>query len=650
MGLLSGEAVIGRAALGQDDIGFNFPSFMDTPYIIVSTPNGFETDIMISINPGAMGENLIWGVDEQSGCGTAYFGDDPTIWGEETQGQFTNALYFMPLATWNPPYRINIFVTDGNYTIRTSVFIYFAGALTMPAEVSMDDYEIFLADREFNLGTQIDNFVEATFVVKYNDVGTFSISMDIADVTDFEGKIRAGWGEPDTGTYGNIILTRNAKPIFWGIVKEFEREWDVDKDLLVMKGEDTMSYLKARLALPKTDRVTEINEDGEVVPIYSSSIYHVIPYPTISPVSISSGNPNPASDIKNVAAAGASVSNATRTYRVWIVEKGEDGGPDKFAWKEISSGNADVSGIKITGKAQSIDNAVVSIQFASINGHALGSFSSNYWTFTFQQSNMFAEQVIKEYVKKNIGSEALPFRQVSGLEVEPLHSPVLGNLARGRARFDVLLELLQNIALPNLREEESNRKPIHFYMDGLIFRTREVADLTDSVKLSKDLDTIRRFKYNAKASTGNYLYVGGKGEEGEREFIEWANDEGSIPRYGLIERFVDANGGETITDLYATAIEELVKTQDNTVMEVEPIDKPFMTIIDDYWVGDKVTAIVDGSEFQEVIREATIKINANEGAVITPVLGTPDTRRKELLTLFKTVRKLDSRLGGFERR
>lgn len=649
--LLDG-AVIGRAALGQNDIGFSSPSFIDTPYVIVSVPDGFETEIKISINPGAMGQQIEWGVDEQSGCGTAYFGPYPEAWGEITTDEFTNVLHFTPSSTWQPPYRTNIYVTDGHLTIRTSVFIYFAGALTMPAEVSMDDYEIFLADREFNLAAQIDNFIEATFVVKYNDVGTFSISMDIEDVTDFEGKVLSGWGKPEADpkkqTYGNILLTRNSVPLFWGVVKEFEREWDVDKNLLIMKGEDTMTHLKARLALPKPNRSTTV-EEGLTIPVYSSNIYHVIPYPTIGAVSYN-GSLNSASDIYNVAGAGASVSNAQRTYRIWIVEEGSNGGPDKFAWKEISTGNADVEGTKITGKAQSIDNAVVSIEFKATTGHKVGSYSSNYWTFTFRQSNMNAEEVIKQFVRKNIGSEALLFRQVSGLEIEPLHAPVLGNLARGRARFDNLLELIQNIALPNLREPKDNRKPIHFYMDGLTFRTREVADLSDSVVLSKDLDTIRRFKYNAKASTGNYLYVGGKGDEGERDFVEWANDEGSIPQYGLIERFVDANGGETITDLYATAIEELVKTQDNTVLELEPIDKPFMTIIDDYWVGDKVTAIVDGSEFQEIIREATIKINASEGATIIPVLGTPDTRRKELLTLFRTVRKIDSRLSGFERR
>lgn len=642
-------AVIGRAALGQNDLSFSYPTFINTPYIIVSVPNGFETEIEVSINFGAMGEKLSWGIDEQSGCGTAYFGNDPTTWGEETQGQSTNTLYFTPSATWTPPYRVGIYVTDGYYTIRTSVFIYFAGALTMPAEVSMDDYEIFLADREFNLGAQIDNFVDATFVIKYNDVGTFTISMDIEDVTNFENKVIAGWGEPNTGTYGNILLTRNGTPLFWGMVKEFERDWDADKDLLVMKGEDTMSHLKARLALPKTDRITTTSSDGEIVPVYSTTIYDVRPMPTIGAVSYS-GSGNSASNITNIKGAGASVKNTTRQYRIWIVKKGSDGAPDEFAWKEVNSGNADMGGIKITGKAQSIDNAVVSIQFSKINGFTLGSYSSNYWTFTFQQSSMYSEQVIKSYVTDNIGSGALPFRQVAGLSVEALHTPVLGNLARGRARFDNLLELLQDIALPDLSLPKENRKPVHFYMDALTFRVREIADLTNSVKLSKDLDTMRRFKYNAKASTGNYLYVGGKGSEGEREFIEWANDEGSIPKYGLIEHFVDANGGETITDLYATAIEELAKTQDNTVLEVEPIDKPFMTLIDDYWVGDKVTAIVDGSEFQEIIREATIKIDANEGVTITPVLGTPDTRRKELLTLFKTVRKIDSRLGGFERR
>jgi len=643
MGLLSGAA-IGRAALGQVDTGFTLPVFQNTPYILRTSPGGSKISLEVSVTVGSFSQNLTWGVEEQSGCGIAYFGPDPTTLGEETYKEYTNLLHFQPSQTWAPPYRINIFVTDGNYTIRTQVFIYLAGQILLPEELSMDDYQIFLADRDFNLGAQISYFTEATFVTKFNNVGTFSITMEQSDAP------KAGWGETDSGTYGNIILTRNEAPIFWGVITEFERNWDEDKDELIIRGEDTLRYLETRVTLPVHDRKTAPSGEYPDVPIYSSTIYDVRPAPTISAVSYV-GSGNSASQVKEVRGAGASVDSTIRTYRIWVSKKSsEAGAPDEFSWKEMSTGNTSSGSTKITAKAQSIDNSVVSFQFSQTTGFTLGSATSNYWTFTFRQSTARAEQVIKSFVRDNLGSGALIFRQKSGFTIEPNHSPALGNFARGRARFDNLLELIQDIALPDLSLPREQRIEVQFYMEGLTFKIREVADLTDKIKLSKDLDTIKRFSYTAKASKGNYLYVGGKGSEGDREVIEWGNNEGSIPRYGLIERFVDATGGDSITDLYATAIEELVKTQDNTTMEVEPIDKPFMTIIDDYWVGDKVTAIVDGSEFQEVIREATISITGGDVVRITPVLGTPDTRSEEVLELFRRVRQLDSRLGGFERR
>lgn len=641
---MSNSAALGRAALGQKDTLVESPYFIGTPYIIRALPGAEETSIRVSIPAGTTGDSLIWGVDEQSGCGMAYF-DSPTVVGEETQGEYENILYFKSYDSWAGPYRLTIFVTDGNRTIRESVFIYYAGIIVLPSEISMDKFSIYLADKQFNLGAQIENYTDAVFVSKFNDVGTFSITVEASDIP------MAGWGEDGSGTYGNIILTRNREPIFWGAITEFERNWDERVDELILRGEDTMRYLKTRVALPDPNRaLTTI--DGYEVPIYYESLYDVRPAPSLSAVTYS-GTGNLATEISKVKGGGATVFDrkTSRRYRVWICKKGTDSeAPDKFAWKELESGNSDTDGITITGKAQAIDGGIVTVQFSKINGFTLGNAESNYWTFTFLESNMNAEEVIKSYVNSNLGANALAFRTPEGFTVESLHSPSLGNPARGRARFDNLLELLQDIALPNLLIEESQRKPVHFYMDGLTFRVREVADLTDTIVLSKDLGNLKRFSYTSKASTGNYVYVGGKGSEGEREIIEWGNDEGSIPRYGLIEEFIDANSGEAITDLYATAIEHLAKSQDNTIFEAEPFDKPHMKLIDDYWVGDKVTAIVDGSEFKEVIREATITMNHGEGVRITPVIGTPDTRKQELITLYKTIRKLTSRLGGLERR
>ena len=349
--MIQSDGALGRAALGQKDVSMAVPYFLGEPYIIKTQPGGAPQEIEISIEGASFGYTLTWGIDEQAGCGVASFAET------ETELQFTNTLTFTPNDVWKSPYRVTIFVTDGNYTIRTAVYIYLGVRIVLPSEVSMDDYKIYLADRQFGLGAEISQYVSATFVPKFNDVGTFSIVLDQSDAP------LSGWGQPGSDTYGNIILTRNGEPIFWGVATEFERTWDETKDELVISGEDTMKYVRDHLALSKPDRSTETREDYTDVPVYYTTIYDVRPDPTISAVSYV-GSGNDAGDIVNVAGAGASVGSSQRIYRVWITELGADStAPDKFAWLETTTGNTDTDGIKITGKAQSIDNAAVSIMF-----------------------------------------------------------------------------------------------------------------------------------------------------------------------------------------------------------------------------------------------------------------------------------------------
>lgn len=644
-----GRTPLGRTAIGQDEAVNVNPVFIGAPYQIFSSPNGNEVALVVEVS-GFYATSLDWGISSTSGCGTAVFEFSATSGATVN----SNTIFFTPSLTWSPPVYFTIYVTDGTHTISTTVSIRLVSLIRLPIRMlNMDNYEIFLADRNFVKRAQISYYTQATFVTRFNDVGSFSIEMDVANAS------KVGWGSTGSGTYNGIILERNGNPIFLGLITEFQRRLEKGVNKLTINGSCVLKLIADRLALPDPNRPTIYDDSyGDDVPDYSRTLSDVRPASTVTVGTnnagiINSGGVAPKS-------GGATVGTSPRTYRITIKELGTDGDPDKFKWQLTSTDpdGPESSGIEITGKAQTIDSGILSIVFASKTGHTVGQYTDITITDSYEKS----EKVIKDYIRYNmVAGYATAFvtRQQPNFVVEADHSPLYGNSVRGKARFDNLLELIKSLTLSRPIISEDNLE-VRFFIEkrvgsiGLEFKVAPVRDRTRNIVLSEDLGTLKSFDYSAKAPAGNYLYIGGKGSEGERYVHETGGPAGtleaSVDKHGLIEKFVDSSGGETFTDLYATGILELNKIAESTSVEAVPSNIPNMEIIDDYWVGDKVTTIVDGSEFQEVIREITIALDRDNGALITPVIGSPDTRKKELLNVFSQVRKLDGRISPFERR
>jgi hypothetical protein len=252
-----------------------------------------------------------------------------------------------------------------------------------------------------------------------------------------------------------------------------------------------------------------------------------------------------------------------------------------------------------------------------------------------------ASTILRQYVDVNVGPSALATRAVPGLTLAA--DPVLGTSVTGRARWQPLLELLQLLAIAGgslgFRLQQSGA--------GISFSVYAPTDRTASVIFSTDLRNLAAFAWSEQAPEANYVYVGGGGEDTARTIYEGL-DSASIARWGRVETFRDRRDTTVAAELAQAATDELSQAAGPVSLEMTPIDLSQMSYLTHYTLGDKVTVVMDGVAVQQLIREVSIALTPDDGAVVVPTIGTPG--RQEILGLFDRLRDAESRLTQLERR
>ncbi|MCP3805369.1 siphovirus ReqiPepy6 Gp37-like family protein [Allokutzneria sp. A3M-2-11 16] len=251
-----------------------------------------------------------------------------------------------------------------------------------------------------------------------------------------------------------------------------------------------------------------------------------------------------------------------------------------------------------------------------------------------------ASVVLDQYVDINLGPGALAPRRVPGLTVPAVD--VAGTSVTGRARWQVLLELMQGLALAGggigfrIRQSGSH----------LEFRCYQPADLTASVIFSEALGNLSAFDYESTAPEGNYLFVGGGGE-GTARTVREGQDSASVATWGRIEKFIDRRDTTVTSELDQEIAKQLPEVGERAAFKATPVDTTGMSYGLHYDLGDEVTAIVDEA-ITELIREVQITLTPEGPQRIQPIIGTPGNQ--DVFRLFRAYRLLNTRLINVERR
>lgn len=254
-----------------------------------------------------------------------------------------------------------------------------------------------------------------------------------------------------------------------------------------------------------------------------------------------------------------------------------------------------------------------------------------------------AETVLKGYVNANLGPGATADRALPGLVIGA--SAGAGDVVTGRARFDVLGDLLRELALAG---GDLGFRIVQAGPGALRFEVYEPVDRTGTAIFSKSLGNLTKFELLEQVSEANAATVGGGGEGTGRVFYE-TTDPGEITRWNRrIEVFRDRRDTTDVLELEQTADEELAGKAEKTGLSITPIDTARLAFLVDYGLGDRVTVDVDGVPVRDVLREVKITLDG-DGETIVPTVGTPGTT-KDLLEIFGRIRAVARKVRSLERR
>lgn len=290
-------------------------------------------------------------------------------------------------------------------------------------------------------------------------------------------------------------------------------------------------------------------------------------------------------------------------------------------------------------------SGVTDLAFLAVDAHPSPA-DLNEATQAYDVRTGVAETIMKAYVNANVGSTAHSSRKVSGLTTSV--DTLLGLSIQGRARFQPLLDLLTGLALAagdlgfTVTQAAGST--------ALVFGVYRPVDLTNNVVFAVDLGTLASYDYELRAPTGNVVTVAGGGEGVARTFVK-GGDSASISAWGRrIETFVDRRDTVDLTELGQSRDENLAEQAEQQTIEVIPVDTSAFAFVDNYNLGDTVTATVDGVDLELVVREAAITIVAGEAEIVAPRLATPAAIPAGFDLTTDRIRRQERRIRNLERR
>jgi hypothetical protein len=254
------------------------------------------------------------------------------------------------------------------------------------------------------------------------------------------------------------------------------------------------------------------------------------------------------------------------------------------------------------------------------------------------------EDVLKQYVNVNFGPSAPVSRQVPGMTIEANEDR--GSVVTGRARFDQLQGLFYDLAQLGGIGYRIDQEG-----DGLEFKCYVPTDRTATIRMDMDNQKLSSAQYSYSSAKVTRAIVGGQGEDEWRRFVEAFSDdsEDAETAWGRrIEVFKD-NRNSRDNVILEQAGQELLVDQGKTIVEmsVTPSDDINMKFAVDWYLGDKVTIVVQDIEAQAVVTEVGIAIG-EDGVRIGATIGAPIGVTYEQKLLAKTA-DVDKRVSNLER-
>jgi hypothetical protein len=260
-----------------------------------------------------------------------------------------------------------------------------------------------------------------------------------------------------------------------------------------------------------------------------------------------------------------------------------------------------------------------------------------------------AETVIKQYVNYNMGSLAPTARKITKLDTETDYGR--GATVKGSARFDILYELLQQMADASLQGGTALGFEIVQVGTRLQFGVYAPVDRSKTVRLDIFNNRVTETTYSLGQPKTTRAIVGGQGDAAARTFLERSSTTSLAAETAWgrrIETFVDSRDTADSTAL-ATAGDAVLGTDGKSQItaNVKPTDDSTMLFGQDWYLGDTVTVVVGSYELSAVVTEMGISVQ-EDGVRLYGTVGEPKTNTYERQIL-AVQEQLTSRLNNLEK-
>lgn len=230
-----------------------------------------------------------------------------------------------------------------------------------------------------------------------------------------------------------------------------------------------------------------------------------------------------------------------------------------------------------------------------------------------------AETIMHQIVCTNLGTGAPDERRLDNFSLG--HDSEAGDTIAVKLRWSGLAATLNKIAI-------AHRINYHIIQrsDQLVFETRTAGRREDDVRLSVANGSLSSFKVSYAPPEVTHAIVGGRGSGSNRIFKEFTtpdSEAGSDLWDRRIEKYIDQAGAEDDSALKTAALKELNSKGGTAVTsQAIPLEGDQLNFINDWQVGDFVTADIEGQELSAEVSGGVLDASDSKVALgIT--LGNP---------------------------
>lgn len=230
-----------------------------------------------------------------------------------------------------------------------------------------------------------------------------------------------------------------------------------------------------------------------------------------------------------------------------------------------------------------------------------------------------ASTIMCAYVDQNIGALSPAARRIPTLALSV--DPVVGSALTGVARFEILGELLTNLA-----SIDSLNFDVKQVGSSLVFEVAQPVDRSAYVRMDISNNTLSKSEFGYSSPATTRAIVGGAGAGTARQLVEVTSVESLAAESAWgrrIERFIDENNEDTPAVLTQKGAEELAKNGKTlTSVDIVPSSDLTMRYGVDWNLGDKVGVTVGDQAVAAVVTTVALRIDS-DGLRVGATVGEP---------------------------